>query len=72
MSVFKKYVKKKVVVAAKQVTVAGDYGILGTLSVGDWILNTADGELHVMSDVDFQAKYELTSDTESVQGADWN
>lgn len=72
MAVFKKYVKKKVVVAAKQVQAPGDYGVLGNLISGDWILNLANGNLVTMDNTNFQDKYILTNETEEIQGTDWD
>lgn len=71
MASFKKYRKKTTVVGVNQITssTAGDYGDLGTLASGEYIVYLADGTIVTLDNLD---KYELVSDNTALTGDDWD
>lgn len=71
---FKKYKKKDVVIGGQQITSStdGDYGTLGSLASGDWILTLTDGSLVTLDNSSFVAKYDETSDTTTLTGTDYD
>jgi hypothetical protein len=74
MAEFKKYEKRKVVVGAIQITqaTAGNYGVVGDLGSGDWMLYLVDGTIVSMDPVTFAAKYISSGDTAALQGTDYD
>lgn len=74
MATYKKYQKKPTVVGALQITAAsaGNYGDLGTLASGDWMLYLSDGTVHSMMDAQFQLNYDQAGDTALLTGSDWS
>lgn len=67
-----RYQRYPTVVEAIQVTKQENWGHLGVLSTGDWIIFTSDNSIYTMDNTTFQAKYFEVSPFTPLTGDDWN
>lgn len=68
-----RYVKKAVIVDAKQVGSQTNLGSLGTsLATSDWIIELASGTLVTLSNATFVSKYDSTSEGTTLTGTDYD
>jgi hypothetical protein len=72
MAEFQKYARKRSVVMAGQAGSQADYGVLGNLITTDYIVSLDDGTLTSAAEADFEARYDVTNDTEALaNGSIW-
>ena len=62
--------KKPTVVEATQVDVSGDYGVLGTMASGDYIIKQADGIVSSLEKAYVEANYDAVDNNVPLQGDD--
>ena len=68
-----RYVKKSVVVDAKQVGSQTNLGSLGvSLATSDWVLTLASGTFVTLSSAVFGVKYDSTSEGTTLTGTDYD
>lgn len=74
MIVGKKYQKRPTIAVVTQIdgTTAGDYGVLGTLTSGDAILQMASGFLHTIPASTLSNDWILANDNSTLTGTDYN
>lgn len=68
-----KFIRNTLIIDAMQINAAeaGDYGNLGTLSSGDYIVTLADGTITSASEATITCNFTETSSSSSVTGSAW-
>jgi len=67
-----KFQRKPTIVEAIQVSTPANFGSLGALVTGDWIINTILGTLGTLNSTDFNNTFMQTSQNAELTGSDIN
>lgn len=67
-----KYQKKPTIVEVTSIPAPADYGVLGSLTTDDKVIQLASGALYTMDAATFATKYDVATETATLTGSDWD